>query len=75
MSLASDTVRSERHDPPPGLRVRQFEAIVLDVFPAQELDLRQPAASQQQQAEGGDRRGHLELGLAEDFAQPLGFLG
>ena len=65
----------ERHDPPSSLRVGELDAVVLDVFPAQELDLREPAAGQQQEAEGGDRRGHLALGLAEDLAQALGLFG
>ena len=65
----------ERHDPPSSLRVRQLDAVVFDMLPAEELDLRQAAARQQQQAEGGDRGRHLGFGLAEDLAQPLGFLG
>ena len=65
----------ERHDPPASLRVGEFDAVVPDVFPAQELDLRQPAAGQQQQAEGGDRGGHLTLGLRENLSQALGLLG
>ena len=56
------------------LCIGQLDAIVLDVFSMQALDLGKPAACQQQQAEGGDGRGHLAFGLAEDFAQTLGLL-
>ena len=66
---------AEGDDPSSSLGVRQLDAIVLDVFPAQELDLRKSAACQQQQAEGGDGRRHFILGLAQDLAQTLGLLG
>ena len=56
------------------IRIGQLDAIVLDEFPMQALDLQKSAACLQQQAEGGDRRGHLAFGLAEDFAQTLGRL-
>ena len=39
-------LRTERHDPPAGLGVRQLYAVALHILPAQKLDLRQPAARQ-----------------------------
>ena len=54
----STRLGTERNNTPPGLRVPQLDAIVLDVFPAQELDFEQPTADSRSAAEGGDRLVH-----------------
>ena len=64
----------ERHDPAANLGIRELDAFVLDLFPEQVLDFRQPEAGQQQQAQGDDYRGHLNFNLAYDLAQALGLL-
>ena len=68
-------LRPKGNHPPASLGVPQLDAIVLDVFPAQELEFRETAAGQLQQAEDRDGQGHLGFGFAEDLAQPLRLLG
>ena len=41
---------TERDHPAACLRVTQLDAVVLDVFPAQELDFRQPVSSKRRRA-------------------------